>query len=231
MRATGGPRKRRWPEPDWRIALALEETTGSQAAGLGVRGEQTPNKSLASLTVTSIPRRDARKPFIATTTSRRFSPAPSAAICPSIAPMLGRPLAPCVASLLDSVYIVNDVTCMPTVVQSCRIGREHAALLSKQAKRRQLEVSTLSSLYLKEKALEEEYPGIGFRDAVGGREAYVLGHRVAVWEVEDVYREAGSIAKTADYFRWPAALVRCALAYARQFTAEVRRQRESEVGA
>jgi len=41
-----------------------------------------------------------------------------------------------------------------------------------------LEVSTLSSLYLKEKALEEEYPGIGFRDAAGGREAYVLGHRI-----------------------------------------------------
>ena len=120
---------------------------------------------------------------------------------------------------------------MPTVVQSCRIEPAHAALLSRQAKRRHLDVSTLSSLYLKEKALEEEYPGIGFRDAAGGREAYVLGHRVAVWEVEAVYRESGSIAKTAGYFRWPAALVRCALAYAKQFPAEVRQQRESEVGA
>jgi hypothetical protein len=119
---------------------------------------------------------------------------------------------------------------MPTVVQSCRIEADHAALLAKQAKRRHLEVSTLSSLYLKEKALEEEYPGIGFRDAAGGREAYVLGHRVAVWEVADVHRETGSIAKTADYFRWPAALVRCALAYAKQCAAEVQRQRESEVG-
>ena len=45
-----------------------------------------------------------------------------------------------------------------------------------------MEVSTLSSLYLKEKALEEEFPGIRFRDAAGGREAHVLGHRVAVWE-------------------------------------------------
>ena len=47
---------------------------------------------------------------------------------------------------------------MPTIVQSCRIEAEDAALLSRQAKRRHLEVSTLSSLYLKEKALEEEYP-------------------------------------------------------------------------
>lgn len=120
---------------------------------------------------------------------------------------------------------------MPTVVQSCRIEQEHAALLAKQAKRRQLEVSSLSSLYLKEKALEEEYPGIGFRDAVGGREAYVLGHRVAVWEVAGIHREAGSIAKTADYLRWPPALVRCALAYAKAFAEEIRQQRDSEVGA
>src|SRR5947209_1709783 len=60
---------------------------------------------------------------------------------------------------------------MGSVVQSCRIGEADAALLAKQAKRRQVEVSTLSSLYLKEKALEEEYPGIGFRDAACGWKA------------------------------------------------------------
>jgi len=120
---------------------------------------------------------------------------------------------------------------MPTVVQSCRIEKDHAALLTRQAKRRHLEVSTLSSLYLTEKALEEEYPGIGFRDAAGGREAYVLGHRVAVWEVADVHLETKTVAKTAEHFRWPAALVRCALAYARNFADEVEQQRVAEVGA
>src|SRR5215831_19568237 len=97
---------------------------------------------------------------------------------------------------------------MPTIVQSCRIEATHAELLSRQAKRRHLEVSTLSSLYLKEKALEEEFPGIGFRDAAGGREAYVLGHRVAVWEVDDVQHETGRLEKTARHFRWPVSLVR-----------------------
>ena len=120
---------------------------------------------------------------------------------------------------------------MPTIVQSCRIDKEHAALLSRQAKRRHLEVSTLSSLYLKEKALEEEFPGIGFRDSIGGREAYVLGHRVAVWEVVDVQREARAIAKTAKHFRWTPALVRCALAYAKAFPKEIEQQREAEVAA
>jgi uncharacterized protein (DUF433 family) len=107
---------------------------------------------------------------------------------------------------------------MATVVQSCRIGEEHATLLSRQAKRRHLEVSTLSSLYLKEKALD-------------GREAFVLGHRVAVWEVVSVNRQAKAIAKTAAYFRWPPSLVRSALAYATAHPGEVERQRSVEIGA
>src|SRR5437016_10909830 len=97
---------------------------------------------------------------------------------------------------------------MPTVVQSCRIEAGDAALLARQARRRHLEVSTLSSLYLKEKALEEEFPGIGFRDSVGGREAYVLGHRVAVWEVVAANRQAKGDARTAEHLRWTHELVR-----------------------
>src|SRR5215469_12494366 len=104
---------------------------------------------------------------------------------------------------------------MPTVVQSCRIEQDDAALLARQAKRRHLEVSTLSSLYLKEKALEEEFPGIGFRDGAAGREAYVLGHRVAVWEVIDVLAKVKTIARAANHFRWPPSLVRCAVAFAK----------------
>ncbi len=120
---------------------------------------------------------------------------------------------------------------MPTIVQSCRIEKIHAALLARQAKRRQLEVSTLSSLYLKEKALEEEYPGIGFRDASGGREAYVLGHRVAVWEVLALHQETKTILKTAHHFRWAPALVRCALAFATAFSVDIEQQRQAEAGA
>jgi hypothetical protein len=119
---------------------------------------------------------------------------------------------------------------MPTVVQSCRLDQNAANLLSKQAKRRHLEVSTLSSLYLQEKAREEEFPGIGFRDSVAGREAYILGHRVAVWEVTDVFREAKTVARTANHFGWPDYLVKCALAYAKEFPDELAAQRTAEIG-
>ena len=118
---------------------------------------------------------------------------------------------------------------MPTVVQSCRLEKDAAKLLSQQAKRRQLDVSTLSSLYLTEKAREEEFPGIGFRDHIGGREAYILGYRVAVWEALDVYKQVGTVKRTADHFNWPDYLVKCALDYAKAFPDEVAAQRAAEV--
>jgi len=120
---------------------------------------------------------------------------------------------------------------MATVVQSCRIEESLAPLLARQARRKKIEVSTLSSLYLREKALEEEYPGVGFRDAANGREAYVLGHRVAIWEVEDVHRETGKVETTARHFRWPPSLVRSALAFAAAFPDDVEAQRSAEAAS
>jgi uncharacterized protein (DUF433 family) len=81
-----------------------------------------------------------------------------------------------------------------------------------------------------EKSLESEFPGIAFRDSLSGREAYLSGHRIAVWEVLDVHGETRSIAKTAAHFGWPAVLVRRALAYARAFPEEIRESRDGETG-
>jgi hypothetical protein len=131
---------------------------------------------------------------------------------------------------LGGVYNVNEIGHMATVVRSCRLEKDAAALLSRQARRRHLEVSTLTSIYLREKAIEEEFPGIGFRDSIAGREAYVLGHRVAVWEVADVFNEATTIKRTANHFGWPEYLVKCALAYAQAFPEEMKTQRKAEVG-
>src|SRR5688572_24599078 len=118
---------------------------------------------------------------------------------------------------------------MATVVQSCRLEKDAATLLARQAKRRQLDVSTLTSLYVTEKAREVEFPGIGFRDHIGGREAFIIGHRVAVWEVLDVFKEARSVKKAADYYNWPEHLIKCALDYAKAFPDEIASQRAAEV--
>ena len=70
--------------------------------------------------------------------------------------------------------------------------------------------------------------GISFRDSLSGPEAYVTGHRVAVWEVLGVHEETKSIEKTATHFHWPRGLVTRALAYAKAFPEEIRRSREGE---
>jgi len=72
------------------------------------------------------------------------------------------------------------------------------------------------------------FPGISFRDSLSGREAYLTGHRVAVWEVVVVHEETGSVEKTADYFSWSRVLVTHALAYAKAFPEEICRAREGE---
>ena len=114
-----------------------------------------------------------------------------------------------------------------TVLLCYKIDAKHAAILARQAKRKHLEVTTLSSLYLHEKIVEKEYIGIRFRDAFGVREAYVAGHRMAVWEIVDLFNQAKTVSKTAEKLGWPSALVRCALKYAKKHATEVARQRKA----
>lgn len=75
--------------------------------------------------------------------------------------------------------------------------------MTKQARAARASKSDLVARYVIEKSLETEFPGISFRDSLSGREAYVTGHRVAVWEVLAVHEETKSIEKTASHFRWP----------------------------
>jgi len=117
---------------------------------------------------------------------------------------------------------------MESAYVSGRVPRRHERLVAKQARAARTSKSDLVARYVIEKALETEFPGIAFRDSLSGREAYVSGRRVAVWEVLEVYRETRSIDKTAGHFRWPRVLVKRALAYAREFADEMNRARAEE---
>jgi len=115
------------------------------------------------------------------------------------------------------VHNVHKTNAMNTAYVSGRVPPRYERLVVKQAAR-----------YVIEKSLENEFPGISFRDSLSGREAYLTGHRVAVWEILDVYAETRSVEKTAEHFRWPSVLVKRALAYAKAFPEEIRRSREGE---
>lgn len=119
---------------------------------------------------------------------------------------------------------------MSTAYVSGRVPARYERLVTKQARAAHTSKSDLVARYVIEKSLETEFPGISFRDSLSGREAYLTGHRVAVWEVLAVYEETASVERTADHFRWSRVLIKRALAYAKAFSEEIRRSREGETG-
>jgi uncharacterized protein (DUF433 family) len=117
---------------------------------------------------------------------------------------------------------------MGSAYVSGRVAARYERLVAKQARAAKTSKSDLVARYVIEKSLETEFPGISFRDSLSGREAYLTGHRVAVWEVVAVQDETKSVEKTAEHFRWPRVLVKRALAYAKAFPDEIGRSREGE---
>jgi len=89
---------------------------------------------------------------------------------------------------------------MSTAYVSGRVPLRFERLVVKQARAARTSKSNLVARYVIEKSLENEFPGISFRDSLSGREAYLTGHRVAVWEVVEVYQETKSVEKTAAHF-------------------------------
>jgi uncharacterized protein (DUF433 family) len=117
---------------------------------------------------------------------------------------------------------------MSTSYISGRVPSRFDRLIKKQARVAKTSKSGLVARYVIEKSLETEFPGISFRDSLAGREAYLTGHRVAVWEVVDLYSELKSVEKAAAHFRWAPILVRRAMAYAAAFPEEIDRSRAEE---
>lgn len=117
---------------------------------------------------------------------------------------------------------------MSTAYVSGRVPARYERLVAKQARAARTSKSDLVARYVVEKALETEFPGIAFRDSLSGREAYLTGRRVAVWEVLATYEETKSVEKTARHFGWPRVLVSRAVAYAKAFPEEIHASRNGE---
>lgn len=129
------------------------------------------------------------------------------------------------------VHTVHTLERMSTAYVSGRVPARYERLVTKQARAARTSKSDLVAQYVIEKSLETEFPGISFRDSLSGREAYLTGHRVAVWDVVAVHEETRSAEKTASQFGWPRILVTRALAYARAFPDDINRARDGETDA
>ena len=67
-----------------------------------------------------------------------------------------------------------------------------------------------------------EFALITFRDSAAGRQAYIQGAGLAVWEVMMLLRDrGGDVQETAVYLDWPVIRVQAAANYAAAFPAEI----------
>jgi len=82
--------------------------------------------------------------------------------------------------------------------------------------------SDVGAQLLAESLRQADFAFIEFRDSPVGRQAYVQGSRLAVWQVISLLRDHQSdVAKVAAHLRWPEAKVHAAVAYAQGYPEEI----------
>jgi len=82
--------------------------------------------------------------------------------------------------------------------------------------------SDASARLVEEGLRRGEFAFIDFRDSAAGRQAYIQGSSLAVWEVVLLVRSyEGDIAAAAGHLHWPESRVTAALNYAEAFSAEI----------
>jgi len=94
--------------------------------------------------------------------------------------------------------------------------------LRREARRLGKAPSETAALLLEEALRQSEFAFIDFRQSGVGRQAYIQGSTLAVWEVVMVARSYGlDAARTAEHLGWPIARVQAALNYALAFPEEI----------
>jgi uncharacterized protein (DUF433 family) len=103
-----------------------------------------------------------------------------------------------------------------------RLRDQEADRLLRLSRRLRRSVSETAALLISEKLREEEFPLIEFRSSPLGRQPYVKGTSLAVWEVVLVARQLGMDARrVAGHLEWPEEKVRTALSYGEVYPEEV----------
>ena len=109
-----------------------------------------------------------------------------------------------------------------SMVLSMRLSVESGKRLKRIANRHGWTPSDASARLVEEGLRRSEFAFLDFRDSPAGRQAYIQGSTLAVWEVTFLlgsYR--GNVAAVAKHLRWPEAKVRAAVNYAEAFPEEI----------
>jgi DNA-binding transcriptional MerR regulator len=107
-------------------------------------------------------------------------------------------------------------------VVSIRLKDEQLERLKRFARRLGKSQSEMGALLIEEGMREAEFGQIEFRDSAAGRQAYLKGSTLAVWEVILVARDHGmDLEQVARYLQRPTEWVRAAFHYHEAFPAEI----------
>jgi hypothetical protein len=103
-----------------------------------------------------------------------------------------------------------------------RLPSESGKRLKRMANRHGWTPSDASARLVEEGLRRSEFAFIDFRDSAAGRQAYIQGSTLAVWELTLLlrgYKE--DVRAVARHLRWPEAKVRAAVHYAEAFPLEI----------
>ena len=109
-----------------------------------------------------------------------------------------------------------------STVLSMRLPKESGKRLKRMANRHGWTPSDASARLVEEGLRRGEFAFLDFRDSAAGRQAYVQGSTLAVWEIMLLVRSyKGNVPAVAKHLRWPEAKVRAAVNYAEVFPEEI----------
>ena len=115
---------------------------------------------------------------------------------------------------------MNDAT--RSMVVSMRLPLESSRRLKRMAKRHGWTPSDASARLVEEGLRRSEFAFIDFRDSPAGRNAYVQGSTLAVWEIMLLLRSyKDDVAAVARHLQWPKTKVLAAVHYAQAFAGEI----------
>lgn len=107
-------------------------------------------------------------------------------------------------------------------VVSLRLRDSQIEALNRAARRMGRSPSEVASILLEEALRQRDFAFIEFRDSPVGRQAYLQGTRLAIWQVVSVARDySDDVDRTAAHLSIPAVQVVAALNYARAYPEEV----------
>lgn len=110
------------------------------------------------------------------------------------------------------------------VVISMRLPADSGNRLKRMANRHGWTPSDASARLVEEGLRRSDFAFIDFRDSAAGRQAYIQGSSLAVWEVMLLVRSyKADVSAVAKHVKWPEAKVQAAVNYAKAFPEEIER--------